>query len=430
VPGEKDPGPGDDESGGPTPKLTPGAPGVGLPQQPRTGPLAGTRIIELGSVLMLPYAGQQLAALGAEVIMVEAVGGDMSRSLGPATHSQLSGIALNLHSNKRSLAVDLKATSGRDVLLRVLSAADAMITSMRPRALKRLGLDFDTLGAMFPALVYCQASGFRSASGDADRPAFDDIVQALSGIAALGAEVDDEVRFLPTVIADKVCGLTIAASVLAALLARHQTGRGQRVEVPMVDTMVAFNLAEHLAGGAVPGGRAGYSRVLTRHRGPHRTSDGWIALLPYSDEHWRLLYGAIGCEEKLAQPWHQDRATRHANAARVYGELAELIRRRPTAFWLELAERLDIPASTVPSLQELVEDPERNRGVLVQLEHPQVGAYRHIAQTTSFSDTPAVDQFPAPLVGQDGLEVLGTAGYTQTEIEELIRNRVVVIERQ
>jgi crotonobetainyl-CoA:carnitine CoA-transferase CaiB-like acyl-CoA transferase len=376
---------------------------------------------------MLPYAGQQLAALGADVIKVEELDGDMSRSLGPVAHSQLSGIALNLHANKRSLAVDLKASDGRDVFLRVLSGADAMITSLRPRALKRLGLDYGTLGDLFPALVYCHASGFRSDCDDADRPAFDDIVQALSGIATLGAEIDGEVRFLPTVIADKVCGLVIAMSVLAALLARHRTGRGQRVEVPMVDTMVAFNLAEHLSGGAVPGGHAGYSRVLTAHRGPHRTSDGWIALLPYSDEHWRLLYGAIGCEEKLAQPWHRDRTTRHANAAQVYGELAGLIRQRPTAFWLDLAERLDIPASTVPTLQELVEEPDNNRGVLVQREHPAAGAYRHIAQTTGFSETPAVDQLPAPLVGQDGTDVLGAAGYTQAEIEKLITDRVVVV---
>jgi crotonobetainyl-CoA:carnitine CoA-transferase CaiB-like acyl-CoA transferase len=407
----------------------PGASGAGPPQTVRTGPLAGTRVAELGSVFMLPYAGQRLAALGAEVIKVEALVGDMSRSLGPATHPQLSGIALNLHANKLSLAVDLKASEGRDVMLRVLSGADALITSVRPRALKRLGLDFDSLSDRFPDLVYCQAGGFRSDSDDADRPAFDDIVQALSGIAALGAEISEEVTFLPTVIADKVCGLMIAEAVLAGLLARHRTGRGQRVEVPMVDAMVAFNLAEHLSGAAIPGGRAGYSRVLTRHRGPHRTSDGWIALLPYSDEHWRRLYEAIGCEQKLAQPWHESRATRHANAPRVYGELAEQIRQRPTAFWLELADSLDIPASVVPSLQQLVDDPERHRGVLADIEHPHVGHYRHIVQTTRFSATPPNDRFPAPLIGQGGRDVLATCGYTQEEIKELIEQCVVVLER-
>jgi crotonobetainyl-CoA:carnitine CoA-transferase CaiB-like acyl-CoA transferase len=416
-------------SGGPTPEATPKASGVGPPSDNRTGPLAGIKAIELGSVFMLPYAGQRLAALGAEVIKVEALTGDMSRSLGPATHPQLSGIALNLHANKQSLAIDLKAAEGRDVLLRVVSGADVLLTSMRPRALKRLGLDYDSLRDAFPHLVYCQASGFPSDSCEADRPAFDDIVQALSGIAALGAEVSEDVSFLPTVIADKVCGLMIAEAVLAGLLARHRTGRGQRVEVPMVDTMVAFNLAEHLSAATIPGGRAGYSRVLTRHRGPHRTSDGWIALLPYSDEHWRRLYGAIGCGEKLAQPWHQSRATRHANAPRVYGELADQIRQRPTAFWLELADRLDIPASVVPSLQELVDDPERHRGVIADTEHPHLGPYRHIVQTTRFSDTPPTDRLPAPLIGQGGQDVLATAGYTQQEIQRLIEQGVLLVER-
>ena len=386
----------------------------------RSGPLKGVRVLELATVLMGPYAGQMLGGLGADVIKVEDGGGDGSRVMGGGPHPQISGIALNLHANKRSIALDLKIEVGRSAFLRLLADCDVLITNLRPGPLARLQLSYENVAPMHPRLVYCQAAGFRSESVDADRPAFDDIIQALTGFPALNSEMGIEMHFMPSLIADKVSGMAIANAVLAALVARATTGVGQHVEVPMFDSLLAFNLVEHLARAAVPGQEAGYTRVLTVHRGPHRTSDGWIAMMPYSDSHWRALFEAVGCEDKLEQPWHRDHRIRILEADRVYGELAEILSRRSTGEWLELCDGLGIPASPVPTLGDIVTDEQWHRGVLVDADHPVVGRYRRIRQPAVFSATPADDHRPAPLVGQDGPQVLREIGYTGDEIDALI----------
>jgi crotonobetainyl-CoA:carnitine CoA-transferase CaiB-like acyl-CoA transferase len=385
----------------------------------RTGPLVGLRVLELATILMGPYAGQLFGALGAEVIKVGDARDDSPLMVGDGSSAQLAGAALNLHANKRSIALDLKSDSGRAALIQVMRRCDVFITNLRPQSLQRLRLTYDDLAPDNPRLVYCQAGGFRSDSEDGGRPMFDDIAQALSGLASLSAEMGLEMRFMPTVIGDKICGMTMVNSVLAALVYRGNTGVGQRIEVPMVETLLAFNLVEHLADATVPGGRPGYSRVLASHRGPHRTRDGWIALLPYTDRHWESLYRAIGCEDKLEQPWHRDALVRLLEAERVYEELAQVVALRTTSEWLELCEGLDIPASRVPTLEQIVSDETWHRGVLVDAEHPVVGPYRAIRQAPVFSASQPSDHLPAPLVGQDGREILSEAGYGDAEIDAL-----------
>jgi crotonobetainyl-CoA:carnitine CoA-transferase CaiB-like acyl-CoA transferase len=395
--------------------------------EPRSGPLTGVRVLELATVLMGPYAGQILGGLGADVIKVGDGGGDGSRLMGGGPHPQFSGIALNLHANKRSIALDLKIGLGRSAFMRLLAECDVLITNLRPGPLARLQLSYDKVAPLHPRLIYCQAAGFRSESVDADRPAFDDIIQALTGFPALNDEMGTDMHFMPSLIADKVSGMAIANAVLAALVARATTGVGQRVEVPMFDSLLAFNLVEHLARAAVPGQPAGYARVLTTHRGPHRTSDGWIAMMPYTDAHWRALFEAVGSEDKLEQPWHRDHAIRILQADRVYGELAEILTQRSTADWLELCNGLGVPASPVPTLGQIVTDEQWHRGVLVDADHPVVGPYRRIRQPTVFSATPADDHRPAPLVGQDGRQVLGEVGYSEDEIEALLAADALIL---
>lgn len=382
----------------------------------RHGPLVGTRVVELATVVMAPYAGQILAGLGADVIKVEDAAGDGSRKIGGGEHPHLSGVALNLHANKRSICLDLKHETGRDVMTRLLATADLLITNLRPKALARLGLTYDDVASINPRLVYCRAGGFRSDSADADRPVYDDLVQAQVGLPALNEKAGSGMRFMPTAIADKVTGLALVNAALAALLHRASSGRGQRVEVPMFDTMLGFNLVEHLAAATFPGGQPGYSRVLSAHRGPHRTSDGWIALMPYTDAHWRALYSATGREHLLSQPWHRSHSERLRQADAVYAELAELVATQTTAHWLRLCEELDVPAAAVPSLAEIVDEPSRHRGVLRDAQHPVIGPYRAIRQSTIFSATPADDHRPAPLVGEHGEEILRELGYDSEAI--------------
>jgi crotonobetainyl-CoA:carnitine CoA-transferase CaiB-like acyl-CoA transferase len=380
------------------------------------GALTGITVIELASIVMAPYACQVLGDLGADVIRIEdQLRPDPSRSLGGGPHPELSGIALNLHRNKRSIQLDLQSPRDRAIADRLLDRADVFVTNMRPKALAKLGLDAETVMARRDHLIYCETHGFSLESGDADLPAFDDIVQAATGVPGLVEAVTGRASFMPAIFADKIAGLTIVYSVLAALLHRALTGEAQRVEVPMFDSVLSFNLVEHLAKAAVYAGEPGYSRILTKQRGPHRTKDGYIALLPYSNEDWFSLYRAVGHADELEQPCFQSHNARQENAAKVYASLGRILRERTTAEWLDLAAELGIPAGPVVSLADIVADQRGHRGMLTDHVHPVAGPYRRIGVPSRFSKTPMTVRREAPLLGQDTDDILGELGLLPDE---------------
>jgi len=394
-------------------------PDRGRPDSP-PGPLAGLRVLEFAQVLMGPYGAQILGDLGADVIKVEDRAGDGSRVLGGGSHPHLSGVGLNLHRNKRSIVLDVKQEQGYTALLTLLETCDVFITNFRPDALARLRVTYDDVAPRCPRLVYCEAHGFRSDTAEGDLPAYDDIIQAYTGLPDLNAAMGLGERFLPMVLADKVSGMTIATAVLAALVHRGIHGVGQRVEVPMFDTVLAFALTEHLSRAAIPGHPPGYARALSPGRGPHRTLDGYVAVMPYVDKHWRALFAAVGCEDKLELPFMRDLRARLAHADLVFAELAQIMTRRTSAEWLALCEELGVPAAPVPRLADLVEDPALHRGVLREEDHPVAGTYRHIRQPIIFSATPSDPARPAPLIGQDGREILTEVGFTPEAIDAMI----------
>jgi crotonobetainyl-CoA:carnitine CoA-transferase CaiB-like acyl-CoA transferase len=380
------------------------------------GALDGLRVLELSSVIMVPYAAQVLGDLGADVIKVETGEGDSNRFMGGGPHKELSGIALNINRNKRAVSLDLKAPAGREAFLRILDTCDVFITNVRPGPLARLGLSYQEVGAERPRLVYCQAQGFRSGTVEENRPAYDDIIQAAAGLPRLSEITVGKATFMPSIIADKVAGQTIVQAVLAALLYRERTGKGQRVEVPMFDAVLAFTLVEHLSRAAVSGEPSGYSRIMTSTRGPHRTLDGYVALMPYTNTHWRRLFAAVGREELLNQPWFSDHAMRLLNAERVYAELAAIVSQRTTGEWLKLCEREGIPANPVPSLDEILADESLHRGMISPAEHPAVGKYRVIGPGMILDATPVTVRHPAPLRSEHTAQVLSEVGYTAGEI--------------
>lgn len=393
----------------------------------RPGPLDGIRVLELATVIMAPYASQLLGDLGAEIIKVEYGSLDSSRVMGGGPHRELSGIALNLHRNKRSISVDLKTPAGLAVFHRLLQYTDVLITNLRPGPLERLGIAFAQIADEYPTLVYCQSQGFASDRPDADEPAYDDIIQALTGMPALNEDVLGKKAFFPSLIADKIAGMTIAYGILAALVHRERTGEGQRVEIPMFDAVLSFNLVEHLSRAAVHGEPATYSRIMTPHRGPHKTADGYVAMMPYTDHHWTTLFAAVGREDVLERPWFRSHRSRLLQADKVYSDLAEIIAGRTTGEWLELCSVHGIPASATPSMSEIVEDPALHRNVLVDAEHPVVGTYRVIRPPVIFSESPASVRLPAPLVSEHTVEILREAGYSDEEILELVEADVVSV---
>ena len=252
------------------------------------GPLTGIRILDLTSVIMGPFATHILADLGADVIKIESPEGDSVRHYQPARHPGMSGVFLNLHRNKRSVVLDLKQDAARAALNRLIETADVFVHNLRPKTIERLGYGYDAVRAIKPDIVYCGAYGFSAKGPYGDKAAYDDLIQAGSGVAALIGEVHGEPAYVPTVICDKLAGQAIAYAVLAALFQRSRGGGGQAIEVPMLETTVEFNLVEHMSGFGFepPRSRPGFPRLMDRSRKPYRTQDGYACILPYSDRNW------------------------------------------------------------------------------------------------------------------------------------------------
>lgn len=370
-----------------------------MPDQP-TGPLAGVRVVDLSRVVMGPFATQILADQGADVVMIEAAGGDTNRVMGPGPAPEFSGVALNLLRNKRSLALDLKNVEHVAVVRDLLAEADVVVATMLPATLARLGLDYASVSAINPAVVYCQAQGWAIGSGEEDQPAYDDIIQSAVGVGDMMRIVSGEPALLPTILADKVCGLAIAQAVTAALFHRARTGDGQHVEVPMVQAMTAFMLAEHGAG-AIPepptprgdGPAVGYPRVMTPERRPQQTADGWIQILPYHPGHFVKIFLDAGETQLLEDPRFADLASAIRHAAELYPLMRDVVKRRTTQQWLDFCRREGIPAVRMVTLQDLVDG-------LPLVEHPIAGTYRSLPPTANFARTPASVRRPAPAIGE------------------------------
>ena len=381
---------------------------------PPGGALADVRVLDLTSVVMGPMATQILGDLGADVISVEDIGGDTNRFMGPGPHPQLSGVSLNLLRNKRNISLDLKHPDGREACLRLAERADIVITNLRPGPLGRLRLAYEDVRARNPRVIYCQAQGWPTDGQHGNRPAYDDVIQSAAGMADTYLQRDGVPAIVPSIVADKVSGLTIVYAVLAALHHRDRTGEGQRVEVPMVEAMQAFMLAEH-GSAAIPEppiGGAGYTRVLSPNRKPQRTADGWIHLLPYSKANYVALFEAGGKPELVDDPRLENRFTRAQAADSLYGDVVDVLLQRSTAEWLEFCEEHDIPAGPVNSLDDIVAQ-------LPLAEHPLVGPYRVVPSGARFDATPTSVRRHAPLIGEHGDEVLLEAGYSPAEVAAL-----------
>jgi len=377
------------------------------------GILSGIRILDMTSVIMGPYATQMLGDHGAEVIFVEHPEGRGTRELGADTFVELSGISVNLLRNKRSLSIDLKNPRGRSALLAVARSCDAIVTNLRPAPLQRLGLAYEDFRSVKPDIVFCQAMGFSASSTRSDDPAYDDIIQAECGLANAYEQVAGAPQVCPTIIADKVCSLAIANAVTLAIFHKLRTGRGQRIEVPMIDVMRAFVMVEH-GGEAVSqahGGMAGYRRVLNPERGPQRTSDGWIMVLPYSPEAYDALFEEGGRSDLVGDPRSRGRGLM-SNAQFLYAQLRPIIAGQTTAFWLEFCQNAGIPVGRVEHLDTILES-------YPLADHRRFGRYRSVPHPIRFSGAMTGLRTDAPMLGEHTETLLRSAGLTDHELHEL-----------
>jgi crotonobetainyl-CoA:carnitine CoA-transferase CaiB-like acyl-CoA transferase len=381
----------------------------------RQGPLSGVRVVDLTQFVLGPYATQTLGDLGADVIKVEEPSGDRQRTNGKAPSSRTMGpVHVALNRNKRSLALDLKTEPGRRALRRLVKSADIFIHNMRPEAVARLGFSYEAVSELKTDIVYVEAMGYAAEGPYAGRQAFDDLIQAASGATGLAALVDpaEPLKFIPSIIADKTCGLFAAIACLAALRHKEKTGEGQYVAVPMLETFTGFIMAEHLYGETYvpPMGKFGHTTTITPYRKPLQTKDGWIMVMPANQTQAAkfLALGGIpdayGSERFLSS---QGAAARVA----VYNEmLAEATATRTTAEWLDLCAANSVPAMIANAAADILDDPQLKVTLFEEREHETQGHYRAMKPGLRFAKTPAAIRREPPDVGRDTLEVLGELG--------------------
>jgi len=382
-------------------------------------------VLDLTTVVVGPACTQRLADYGAEVIKVEAPSGDVLRRLGGTSPTgEHGGGYLHLNRNKRAVCLDLKQPAALEALHRISATCDVFVSNMRPEALRRLGLDAHTLRATRPALIHCLITGFGAGGPYRGMPAYDSVVQGVSGVAALSAARDGVPRYVPLLLCDHVVGEIAAGAILAALFERERSGSGTSIEVPMHETMAHFVLAEHLAGASFdpPIGPPGDVRLLDPNNGPLQTEDGWISLTANTDAQVRAFFQAVGRPDLADDPRFASVSSRIRHAPAWFAARAAAVRARPTSEWLRIFAACDVPAMPCHTLASLLTDPHLTAaGLLGRAEHPTEGTVVTLRPTVVHDGVTAAPGPPAAPIGADTVGVLAQSGLSHEEIDVLLR---------
>ena len=375
-----------------------------------TGPLAGIRVVDLTSVVFGPYATQVMADMGADVIKVEPPAGDNTRWITQGPKPGMGGIHVNVNRGKRSVMLDLTSKDGKEALRRLVATADVFIHSMRGKAIAKLGFAYETVKALRPDIIYVNCYGYSRRGPDGDRPAYDDTIQAESGITHVQSLLNGTPGFVGTIMADKVAGLHALYATTMALFHRARTGEGQELEVTMFEALASFMLVEHANGRmfSPPTTPAHYHRAVERNRRPYRTKDGYIAALVYNDKHWKAF------TERVQPEWNSPEfATLEQRArqiGRVYGLLGETFLTRTTQEWLDLLGELNVPCSPLRTTDELFDNEHLNAIGFFETIDSSVGPVTFPGVPAWFERTPGKVAGPAPELGEHTEEVLRELG--------------------
>jgi len=390
------------------------------------GPLTGVRVLDLTTVVMGPYATQILADFGADVIKVEPPDGDVMRQAWPFRHPGMGAIFLNVNRNKRSVVLDLKHPAALEACLALASKADVLVYNIRPQAMGRLKLSYEEVKRANPRIIYVGCFGYSQRGPYAAKAAYDDMIQGASGLPwLLQKQGAPEPRYAPMIVADRSVGQQVASAVSAALYYREKTGKGQRVDVPMWEHLLQIVLSDHLGGYTFDPqhGEPGYARILAPDRRPYQTSDGYVCALIYNDKQWKGFVDIIGKPGILSRPEFATQEARSKNYVGAYAMVAEEMKTRSTAFWIEALERADIPVQRMNSIDDIVADPHLNAiGYLQAVDHPSEGRIKTLAVPSEWSESKPEYRRHAPRLGEHTREVLREAGLSDQKIASLLES--------
>jgi crotonobetainyl-CoA:carnitine CoA-transferase CaiB-like acyl-CoA transferase len=390
-----------------------------------TGPLTGLKILDLTTVLMGPYTTQILGDMGADVVKIESPEGDSVRGIGPFRNPGMGSIFLQANRGKRSIVLDLKQKQGREALLKLIETADVLVYNLRPQVMERLRLGYADVAASNPKIIYAGLFGYGQDGPYAARPAYDDLMQGGTGIPSLAQRAGTPApRYAPLAIADRVVGIWAVGAITAALWHRERYGEGQRIDIPMFETMAQLVLGDHMGGGLFEPalGDMGYGRLLSHDRRPYPTKDGYVCALVYSDKQWRRFFTAIGEPEIFTgDPRFATITSRTRHIDEIYAMVTTYMTQRTTAEWVELLSAIDIPVEPLRTIEQLVEDPHlQAKGFFQMQQHPTEGPLRMPGVPTMFSKSPADIGGPAPRLGEHSRDILRAAGYATEAIDALV----------
>ena len=393
------------------------------PSREAPGALDGVTVLDLTRVLSGPYCTMMLADMGARVVKVEQPGkGDDTRAWGPPFQAGESAYFLSINRNKESITLNLKHPDGRRVLDALLERADVLVENFRPGTLERMGLGYAEVARRRPGLVYCSISGFGQTGPRRREPGYDAVLQGEGGLMSITGEQDGPAYRLGVAIADIVSGMFSAYGVAAALLARHRTGRGQLVDVGMLDAVAAvltYQAGIYFATGTAPGRLGNRHPTITPYESLE-TADGELVVAVGNDQLWRTFCGVLGADDLADDPRFRTNKDRVAARETLRPMLVERLRARPAAEWLADLKAAGVPCGGVRDLEQVFTDPQvLERAMVVALDHPAAGAIRQLGVPVKLGGTPGAVRTPPPTLGQHTAAILGELGIGDAEAARL-----------
>jgi len=399
-----------------------------------TPPLSGIKVIEVSVAMAGPFCGMMLGDYGAEVLKVERVNvGDDSRHWPPYFEGKLGHYYAAANRNKRSIAVDLKSKDGVEIIRRLIVDADVLVDNYRLGALARAGLDYESLSALNPRLIYCSISGFGTSGPRQGDPANDLFMQAFSGGMSITGEIGGGPVKMGLSVADLGAGMLGTIGILMAIEARHRTGRGQRVDTSLLEgqvAMLSYHLTRFFATGVAPGPGGSGSGVNVPYQA-FKAADDWVVIAAFNERMWKGFCEALDKFEWFDDPRFCSANARAGHRDLLLGLIGKVFATRPAAYWLERLAALGVPSSPVNRIDQMVQEEQvKVQGMIAEIDVPQIGPIRMAGLPIKMSDTPGRIERPPPRLGEHTASVLHALGYADADVERLAQTGAIGLDAE